>query len=254
MNRNPFLDFVKGILILLVVIGHAIQYVAYQNEGYWGDPLFTAIYMFHMPLFMTLSGYLSYSGMQKEKIVPYLTGKAHAYVIPVLAWAVFSATILVAHSYRHLSVSYIIAVICASVGGPWFLWALFGSLVLTVSAKLTGRFFPVTYVLLLIAIFFMPDEGGVFLLKYLFPFFQIGYLLAAYGVPRLNDTWRKVAFVISGISFIMCHQLWNENAYVYLSKTVLGGGFWKCDLALSGGICGILFCYHVLRAFLWENP
>ena len=57
MTRNLFLDFTKGVLILLVTVGHSIQYIIYNNHGFWGDPLFKAIYIFHMPLFIGLSGF-----------------------------------------------------------------------------------------------------------------------------------------------------------------------------------------------------
>jgi hypothetical protein len=99
--------------------------------------------------------------------------------------------------------------------------------VLTLLAKMTGRFFLVSYVLFLMAVFFIPDDGGVLYLKFTFPFFQIGYLIAAYGVPSLNNTWRNGILVICGMLFIVCHRLWNENAYVYVSKTVLAGGNYR---------------------------
>lgn len=69
--RNTFLDFAKGVLILLVVIGHAIQFVTYHNLDFWGDPFFKAIYMFHMPLFMAIAGYLSHPGIIKSKLAPF---------------------------------------------------------------------------------------------------------------------------------------------------------------------------------------
>ena len=49
--RNDFFDFAKGILILLVILGHAIQYCA-VDEYVWLNPIFNIIYTFHMPLFM----------------------------------------------------------------------------------------------------------------------------------------------------------------------------------------------------------
>lgn len=44
-NREPWIDFAKGITLLLVIIGHTVSGV-----------LSGAIYSFHMPLFFILSG------------------------------------------------------------------------------------------------------------------------------------------------------------------------------------------------------
>ncbi|MGY4327249.1 surface polysaccharide O-acyltransferase-like enzyme [Bradyrhizobium sp. LB7.2] len=58
-DRDLSLDFAKGALIVLVIVGHLIQYVIYRDDGFWYSPYYKSIYMFHMPLFMAISGYLS---------------------------------------------------------------------------------------------------------------------------------------------------------------------------------------------------
>ena len=63
--RNDFFDFSKGVLILLVILGHAIQYCA-VNENVWINPVFNIIYTFHMPLFVFFSGYFFFSSMKKK--------------------------------------------------------------------------------------------------------------------------------------------------------------------------------------------
>jgi hypothetical protein len=51
-ERNPYIDFLKGILILFVIIGHLLT-------GNIRTSFFRyAIYAFHMPLFIALTGYL----------------------------------------------------------------------------------------------------------------------------------------------------------------------------------------------------
>lgn len=86
-----FLDFSKGMLILLVVIGHAIQYVAYQDKGFWQDPIFKAIYIFHMPLFMAIAGYLSYRGIAgSTNLSLHIKSRAISYLLPIFSWAIIS--------------------------------------------------------------------------------------------------------------------------------------------------------------------
>jgi fucose 4-O-acetylase-like acetyltransferase len=70
-SRRADLDCAKGLGILLVVLGHLAA--KSQPEGnVWYAYLQTALYQFHMPFFMYLSGYVSF-----------LTGAA---VTPLRAW------------------------------------------------------------------------------------------------------------------------------------------------------------------------
>jgi len=58
-TRQSDLDRAKGLAILLVVFGHL---VARQTPAgvTWYDPMRIAVYLFHMPLFMYLSGYVTF--------------------------------------------------------------------------------------------------------------------------------------------------------------------------------------------------
>jgi fucose 4-O-acetylase-like acetyltransferase len=61
--------------MFLVVYVHIIQYVVYNGKGFFQDQIFKAIYMFHMPLFMAVSGFLSFYSIQKStfSVLAYLT-------------------------------------------------------------------------------------------------------------------------------------------------------------------------------------
>lgn len=58
MKRWPELDLLKGLAILLVVFGHLVSRNDPQNVG-WYEPLRQAVYAFHMPLFLYVSGYVA---------------------------------------------------------------------------------------------------------------------------------------------------------------------------------------------------
>lgn len=62
MVRLEFIDYAKGLAILLVVIGHLLQY---NLVGTSSKDLFDMIYSFHMPLFMFLSGYVASLSIDK---------------------------------------------------------------------------------------------------------------------------------------------------------------------------------------------
>lgn len=54
-QRDTFLDFAKGFAISLVVLGHILEKSMEQRNG-----VYHFIYLFHMPFFFMLSGYLTY--------------------------------------------------------------------------------------------------------------------------------------------------------------------------------------------------
>src|SRR5689334_5733384 len=67
-DRIAWIDFVKGIAIILVVYGHVIQGAAYGGlvDGWKFFPLSEAfIYSFHMPAFFFVSGMLSGRSLEK---------------------------------------------------------------------------------------------------------------------------------------------------------------------------------------------
>lgn len=55
--RDPYLDNAKALLIILVVVGHAIERIDRGSA----DSVYLWIYLFHMPAFVFVSGYFSRS-------------------------------------------------------------------------------------------------------------------------------------------------------------------------------------------------
>ena len=83
-KRIPYLDNIKGVLIVLVLIGHAIQYC---SSTYEMDFSFRLIYSFHMPLFFFVSGYLANKGRWDRNLIP---KRAIQLLLPFVTWAFIS--------------------------------------------------------------------------------------------------------------------------------------------------------------------
>ena len=64
-HREPLMDNVKAALILLVVIGHFIS--ANKQNPFVMRWLYTVVYLFHMPLFVLVSGYFAKSVYQNGR-------------------------------------------------------------------------------------------------------------------------------------------------------------------------------------------
>jgi fucose 4-O-acetylase-like acetyltransferase len=69
-QRDPFFDNAKYLAILLVVIGHSL---AHRTHTTAGSGLYLFIYLFHMPLFIVITGYFSrnwtFSGGKARKLI-----------------------------------------------------------------------------------------------------------------------------------------------------------------------------------------
>ena len=89
-KRLVYLDEVKGLAILLVVMGHVLAWngmgtSADSSYNEYGDLIFQFIYGFHMPLFFCVSGFLFKSSGTFSDMVKLLYGKAKRLLIPYLA-------------------------------------------------------------------------------------------------------------------------------------------------------------------------
>lgn len=85
-TRIKAFDFLKLIAIFFVIWGHAIQY--FLSSDYSDEPVFRIIYSFHMPLFMMISGYFSFSSMSLSMGI-FLKKKIVQLLLPVFTWGAF---------------------------------------------------------------------------------------------------------------------------------------------------------------------
>lgn len=71
-ERLIWADSLKGCLMLLVILGHAIQSTLGTDCD--SSHLWNIIYSFHMPAFMAVSGWFAYRGLNLCKSVDYNWG------------------------------------------------------------------------------------------------------------------------------------------------------------------------------------
>ena len=67
LKRQIWADSLKGLLILLVVLGHAIQGIYLDSAD--ANHIYNLIYSFHMPAFFAISGYFVKSGWRGAEII-----------------------------------------------------------------------------------------------------------------------------------------------------------------------------------------
>lgn len=89
-TRNYKIDFLKGLAAILVVLGHIIQ----VGDLYFdSNPVFKIIYSFHMPLFMFLSGLVSFYTFRKQRNWLYILKRFVQLIIPFLVWGFLSVSL-----------------------------------------------------------------------------------------------------------------------------------------------------------------
>lgn len=116
-NRSVFWDIVKGVAILLVVIGHQIQGSCGNTEVFAEDPIFKFIYGFHMPLFMLISGYFFFYSTQRHTDKEIIISRLRQCVLPIATYTIISD--LIKGQFSPLSMA------SHFTGNLWFLWAVF---------------------------------------------------------------------------------------------------------------------------------
>lgn len=94
-QRNLYLDVIKGFAIILVVYGHCLQYGSTLScdKLYFDDWVFKAIYSFHMPLFMLVSGYLFYGSVSRHSTKHIVKTRFTSLLVPIIIWNTLDMTI-----------------------------------------------------------------------------------------------------------------------------------------------------------------
>lgn len=225
-SRNLYLDVAKGIAIILVVFGHNIQYGSFEcnNEDFFENPLFIAIYSFHMPLFMLISGYLfchsikSYSWSQNVK------SRFTKLVLPIIIWNSIYLFIMDAHkNIWEGSDIPLGSQLVSYLGAIWFLWAIFWC---SMASLVVHRYFNdniIAYVSLGLFALLLPGVLGISLYVYMYPYFVIGYLFNKYGLTnKIASLGNKIRVILSLLlfgAFVGLYMSYTKEDYIYISGT-----------------------------------
>lgn len=100
-QRHPWVDYAKGIAIILVVYRHMLG--GYQNAGIEVAEYYImaqqSVYNFRMPLFFLLSGIFLKKSLSKRSTSAFVSYKANSIMYPYLIWASLQLSIQVLFTY-----------------------------------------------------------------------------------------------------------------------------------------------------------
>lgn len=246
-QRISYIDSAKAMLIVLVVLGHILQYA---NPNYDILPytlLQEFIYSFHMPAFFLLSGILSDAEEQKKRcFADLMKNRLRTLIIPYIFFE------LIAIIYKHFvldSVSlteglYLMLTLRCNVGADWYLPALFlANILYWLYVRCPGKYkwiliIPISFGIPCI----LPDGHGwniLFRAVLGFAFMAVGELL--------REQFKKFSLYKGIIAFFVTAV----TAAIAL-KFNLGNDFFSCTLRcpplfLIGGVCGLYFILGLAR-------
>lgn len=218
--RLSYIDQLKGFAILMVVMGHFVQYCLCENETSW---LYKIIYSFHMPLFAFLSGLMFRALFNFKDIRMKFIKQSCKLLLPFISFGViYMYTIrcgenLLTNQFKL---------------GLWYLLFLWQCYLLTHIYNLFFKkiidkpyFFliDVCWLFMLLAVFktlnveINPEINniiGTLHLMKLYPFFFVGYVIK-----------RKTVFLLlfnnkrnySEVAFILWITLFFTSIYIYSS-------------------------------------
>ncbi|MBR6623063.1 MAG: acyltransferase family protein [Ruminococcus sp.] len=208
-KRIPELDFIKGIAIILVIIGHVISQVWNSDPAVYENAfLFRLCYSFHMPLFVFVSGWICCVTMKTD--IHWLIKRIRRIALPYIIMTVFVFFLL-----RRNSISQFI------INTPyWYLiFIIIADSIFFVGEKLGCRTitFGITYCIILLMNWKVPLDISILRqLADFLPFYYLGTLIPSYrkktekyGIPILM----LLGFVYIGIFPVYRHGISGQLEY-----------------------------------------
>lgn len=132
-KRIEWIDTAKGLAIILVVYGHALEGVFYNVgmnvQSYTIQHTF--IYAFHMPLFFILSGVFLSDWLKRSPTIA-LKQKVKTLLIPYIIWSIIQgAFMLLAHSSSITKIGWkrLLTIPINPIDQFWFIYVLFFALI-----------------------------------------------------------------------------------------------------------------------------
>ncbi|GAA0763419.1 MULTISPECIES: acyltransferase family protein [Clostridium] len=237
-TRNYLLDNLKVILIFFVVFGHVIEY--YIKDSNILMSIYIFIYIFHMPLFIFISGYLSknFYKMKRKSIKNLLI----PYVIFNMIWylAVYIGT-----KKNMFSLIY----------PGWTLWYLLSLFFWRVSLKYLLKIRYILGVSFIIGIFvgLIPSIGSILSISrtiVFLPFFLLGYYAKEEHLNKIKTFNNKLSIIILMLfllfavfivenKFVDYKFLYNSYSYNALGLSLIKGTIFRVLLYISAIVFSI---------------
>lgn len=234
-NRNIQIDNIKGLLILLAVLGHIVEPLTGPQPYLY--QFYAFIYIFHMPAFLLLSGYLSKGGesFNASKIINQL----------IVPFVVFNFIYEIFYYIQNGEVSNYVK----GLAPNWILWFIVSLIFMRIISPIIMQFkYPIA---LSIAIALMAStvsyNGFTFNASrtlVFMPYYIAGCVLFRSFSGKLTFSERPVGLLIASVFLLACYALADHLNLIalYGSTPLVATG-----MTLSNTIV-VRLSYYVLTA------
>ena len=227
-NRIGYLDFIRGVFILLVLYHH--------SEAPYGR----YILLFHMPALFILSGYTEYILNREKPFLTYVKSKFHRLIVPYFCFEILNLLLYLLFqrylekSYFTIGEAFVSIVACINnnyiglYGRLWFLPAIFFSSVFSYLIKTHSKGNP-SIIAAWCAVMFVLSYVSSRIIPHRLPFTidtaflgaafsLIGYLFgnAIKNVFDNRNYWLDFLFLaVSAVVFVLCDQIADPVCLMY---------------------------------------
>ena len=214
-GRELLPDAIKALAIILVVWGHAIQYFHGHSYDYWNDPVFKAIYGFHMPIFALVSGYLFSRSIQRHRAGTLVFRKAKALLLPCLTWGTIMGCLSLLYDIAVGSTPSLWTIFATParevLNNYWFLKAVFLGCVcvLAIEKWLRGHWIAF-FALCLTTLLWSRWETIAFVL----PYFVLGHVYGKRNQRLHVSRWLAIG---SAAIYVATQLAYTKECYIYIS-------------------------------------
>ena len=235
-KRIGELDFLKGIAIICVVVGHV--HLFSQPPGGAEDWTYRVIYSFHMPLFMTISGLLSASLFDRP-VGRTVTARFRRLILPCLVWQLL--TVLIVHTYGLWDI----------VNEYWYLKCLFFCTCLTAVMSRIVRSRRLCVVLCMAFTLLIPVVWNI---PYMYPFFALGLFVGRRGVLPWLNRHATPCIIVCALMEVVLLRHWTGSMAMDFSHFYLfayNATYWHdlyCfayRIVIAVNSCVLLYCLSV---------
>jgi len=206
-TRDIRIDSVKGGLMILVILGHLLEIYTARSPLYMA--ICSAIYVFHMPLFVITAGMFS-KVVLEEKDCRALVSRL---IVPLVIFQTLYLALIAAKSGK---------LAAPPLQPHWILWFLLSMMLWRLALPLFARirYGVAAAVLVALAAGYNPEIGYAFSLSrtlYFFPFFLLGYQYRERILATI-PTWRwpmlpVLALILGGMMWWSFAGLPHEALY-----------------------------------------
>jgi fucose 4-O-acetylase-like acetyltransferase len=235
-DRERLPDILRGFAIILVVFAHCIQEGSGTNYSieqlYFDDRLYQFIYSFHMPLFMIISGYLTWGSINKatDKALrrALLKRRALSLLTPIFLWTGVDYIRILITNYINGSPqpeALVFVYFYNALNNLWFLWAVWWCFIIVYIVHYFMKDSLVAYLIIFMVSFVIPDGLGLGAYKYMLPYFVLSFYFHGWEKiqAKLFDKWKYVMLIVLTVTLLGLFTLYNRDSFIYLTGYKLIG-------------------------------